>query len=64
VGYWGSSDGGGVQGIARNNSIQRQHIRRQSTGPLYNKITDKLGKGLDLLTIEKISFCRPGRKDC
>jgi hypothetical protein len=26
----------------------------QSTGPLYNKIRDELGKGLDLLTIEKI----------
>jgi hypothetical protein len=28
----------------------------QSTGPLYNKIRDELGKGLDLLTIGKKFF--------
>jgi hypothetical protein len=36
----------------------------QSAGPLYNKIRSELDKGLDFSTTEKISFCRPGRKDC
>jgi hypothetical protein len=69
LGYWGSSAGGGVQNIAQEQLIRETAhqvskvlsprpvpVVTQSSGPLYNKIRDELGKRLDLPTKEKIFF--------
>jgi hypothetical protein len=69
LGYWGSSDCGGVQDLAWEqlvSEIARQVSKvlsprpgpaaNQSAAPLYNKIRSKLGRGLDLPTIRKYLF--------
>jgi hypothetical protein len=61
LGYWGSSDDGGVQDLAREQLVRETAHRvskilspipgpaaNQGTGPLHNKIRSKLGRGLDL----------------
>jgi hypothetical protein len=61
LGYWGSSDGGGVWNLAQEQLVRNTAHRvskvlsprpglaaSQSAGPLYNKIRSELGRGLAL----------------
>jgi hypothetical protein len=69
LGYWGCSDSGGVQDIAQEQLVREiaywmskvlsnrpELASNQRGGPLYNKIRDELGKGLELTTIGKNLF--------
>jgi hypothetical protein len=69
LGYWGSSDCGEVQDIAREKLVRETAHQvskvlssrpvlaaTQRARPLYNTIKDELGKGLDLPTIGKNLF--------